>query len=303
MITARYAMNLQGVSIDDVPIGKPLPWQLYDRYGYTVFARGEIVAHRRLLENLLAGGLLRDVDALPPAKENSEWVELKGLPPGAAFPPQDIKPQVWERVQFRLLGRDIQAYHYARLIGYIRGQSILITTPVESGQRVNMSDGEKVEVRMVTGSNIYVFQSVILRVCVSPSNYFHLAYPASVRAQKLRRSPWASVDLSATVANAQGAHELARIVNLSLDGAQLHIPGKLGEKNDALRITLHVRLDELETTLLLDALIQHVRPARSDQNWGQQLMEYGVEFSGLSTQDELWLRCLVYQRIAEGYPA
>lgn len=295
-------MNLQPVTIDDIPIGMPLPWQLYDRYGYTLFARGEIVANRRLLESLLANGLLRDVDALPPAKETAEWVELKDLPPSETFPPQDIKPQVWERVQLRLLGRDSQAYHYAHLIGYIKGQSILITTPVDIGQRLIMVDGEQVEVRMVTGSNIYVFHSVIQRVCVSPSHYFHLAYPASVRVQKLRKSPWARVDLSAAVANAQDVQELARIVNLSPDGAQLHIPGTLGRKNDSLRITLQVSVDGLETTLLLNALIQHVRPAKTDQNWGQHLMEYGVEFCNLSMHDALWLRSLVYQRIAEGYP-
>ncbi|MCL4470007.1 MAG: flagellar brake protein [Gammaproteobacteria bacterium] len=295
-------MNLQPVSIEDIPIGMPLPWQLYDRYGYTLFARGEIVAHRRLLENLLAGGLLRDVDALPPAKETSDWVEYKDLPPSEMFPPQGIKPQVWERVQLRLLGRDIQAHHYARLIGYIRDQSILVTTPVDAGQRVIMVDGERVEVRMVTGSNIYVFQSVILRACISPSHYFHLAYPARVRVQKLRKSPWARVDLSASVTNPQGVQEVAHIVNLSLSGAQIHSPGMLGGKNDPLRITFHLSVDELETTLVLDALIQHVRPAKSGQNWEQPLLEYGVEFCNIFPQDALWLRSLVYQRIAEGYP-
>lgn len=296
-------MNLQALTIDDVPIGVPLPWQLYDRYGYTLFARGEIIAHRQLLKNLLAGELFRDVDALPPARDVLEWVEHKDLPPAEIFPPHDIRPQIGERVLLRLLGRDFQAYHHANLIGYIKGQSILITTPVDAGQRIMLTDGEQVEVRMVTGSNIHVFQSMILRVCISPSHYFHLAYPASVRAQKLRSSPWARVDLSAIVSNPQGAQEVAHIVNLSLSGAQLHIPGALGRKNDALRITFHVSVEGLETTLALDASIQHVRPAKSGQDWAQQSLEYGVEFRELSTQDALWLRSLVYQRIAEGYPA
>lgn len=296
-------MNLQPVTIDDIPIGVALPWQLYDSYGYTLFARGEIVSHRCLLENLLDDGLLRDVDALPPAKEEAEWVEYKDLPPSQTFPPHGIKPQIWERVQLRLLERDFQAYHYAYLIGYIKGQSILITMPVEEGQRVILSDGEKMEVRMVTGSNIYIFQSTILRVCISPSHYLHLTYPTSIRAQKLRHSPWARVDLNTSVTNAQGVQELARIVNLSQGGAQLHIPGMLGKENDSLRITFRASVDGLETTLALDASIQHVRPAKSGQNWGQQFMEYGVEFRNLSTPDALWLSSLVYQRIAAGYPA
>ncbi len=296
-------MNLQAVMIEDVPIGVPLPWQLYDRYGYTLFTRGETIAHRQLLKNLLAGELFRDVDVLPPAKEVTEWVEHKDLPPAEIFPPHGIRPQIGERVLIRLLGRDFQAYHPALLVGYIHGQSILITTPVDDGQRAMLTDGEQVEVRMVTGSKIYVFQSVILRVCISPSHYFHLAYPERVRAQKLRSSPWARVDLSAIVAHPQGAQEVAHIVNLSLGGAQLHSPGTLGKKNDTLRITFHVSVEGMETTLALDALIQHVRPANSSQNWAQPLLEYGVEFRGLSTLDALWLRSLVYQRIAEGYLA
>jgi hypothetical protein len=95
---------------------------------------------------------------------------------------------------------------------------------------------------------------------------------------------------------------MARIVNLSLGGAELHIPAMLGRKNDALRISFHISVAGMETTLALDAVIQHMRPAPSGQAWAQQSLEYGVEFRGLSIQDALWLRSLVYQRIAEGYP-
>ena len=294
-------MNLQPLAIKDIPIGKPLPWQLYDRDGYTLFVRGETIASRKQLESLIGEGLLRDVDALPEAKEIKDWGEFRDIQPSEMFPPQGIKPQVWERVQLRLLGRDIQAFYNARLIGYIKDRSILVTTPVVDGQRVIMTDGEKVEVRMLTGNNIYVFQSMILRVCVSPSNYMHLEYPARVRTQRLRRAPWARTNLAASVTDANGNEVIAHIVNLSPDGAQVNIPQPAGKKGESLRLTFHARIDELETKLTLDSVIQHIRPAKQDQDWGPEMLVYGLAFRNVSAEDALWLRCLVYQRIAEGY--
>jgi len=292
-------VNLQPLTIDNIPIGVPLPWQIFDRYGYTVFSRGEVVAERKLLENLIADGLLRDMDMLPQADDAPDWLEIENLAPSEMFPPQGIKPQIWERVQLRLLGRDAQAYYTARLIGYIKDKSILVATPEHAGQRIDLAEGEMVEVRMLTGGNIYVFQSAIQRLCISPVHYLHLEYPARVRMQKLRRSPWARVDLAALITAAQGREEFGHILNLSPDGAQLNVPVGVGVKGEMLRLTCHVGMDELKTTLVLDAAIQHVHPAKA----GGGMLEYRVEFHNLQAHDALWLRGLVYQRIAEGYPA
>jgi len=295
-------MNLQPVAIEEIPIGKPLPWQLYNRDGYTLFARREKIADTKQLEALVADGLLRDVDALPLDETTDIWEEHEGTPLNTPFPPPGIKPQTGERVQLRILGRDIQAFYYAQLIGYIRNQTILVTAPLDGGQRVIMADGERVEVRMLTGSNIHIFQSMIQRVCISPSHYLHLEYPAKVRMQPLRKSPWAKMALTASVTDAQGSQETAQIINLSPDGAQIHIPRSIGGKNDPLHLTLPISVDELKTTLTLDALIEHVRPVKPDQTSNEpDMLEYGISFNNMSDEDALWIKCLIYQRIAEGH--
>ena len=296
-------MNLQPLAVEDIPTGVPLPWRIFDPYGYTVFARGEIVADRKSLEHLVVDGLLRDVDALPEAKDAPDWEEIKDIPPGKLFPPQGIKPQVWERLQIRLLGRDAQVHYPAHLIGYVKNRSILVTTPETAGQPVDLQEDEMVEVRMLTGGNIYVFQTTIQRLCVSPVHYLHLEYPARVRIQALRRSPWARVDLAASVANSQGREEFAYVVNLSADGAQLHVPVAMGVPGDVLRLTFHADIDDMKTTLALGAAIRHVRPVRLITEEGRTAWEHGIAFGEVPAETALWLRCLVYQRIAEGYPA
>lgn len=293
-------MNLQPVPIEDIPLGRPLPWRLYDRNGYIVFARGEMVASREQIENLLAEGLLRDVDAPPQTHETGDWVEFKETAPVGIFPPSGIKPQVWERVQLRLLDQNLQTYYSARLIGYIKNLSILVTRPVAAENLFIPVEGKQVEVRMVTGNNIYAFQSSIQRLCISPTQYMHLDYPTEVRVQKLRKSPWVRLNLGVTVTDAQGAREAARLVNLSPDGAQLHAPPTLGKPGEALRLSFHATLDELKTTLNLEATILHVRAPQAGREAEANMLEYGIAFRNVTTEDTLWLKGLAYRHIAEG---
>jgi hypothetical protein len=294
-------MNLQPVAVDDIPIGTPLPWRLYDRNRFIAFARGELVSSREQLESLLPAGLLRDMDAPPQTHEPGDWSEFQQTQPVTTFPPPGILPQIGEMVQLRLTNRGVQAYYSVRLIGYIRAQSILLMTPMVDGVPLILSDGEQLEVRMVTGSNIYVFQTAIQRLCISPVHYMHLEYPAEVRTQKLRRSPWARVNLEATVTDAQGAREMVRIVNLSSDGAQLHAPPTIGEPGDDFRLSFLAVIDDLGTTLNLEASVLHVRIPHKTAGAADNLLEYGIAFRNVAANDALWLKGLVYHFIAEGH--
>lgn len=295
-------MNLQPVPLEEIPIGKPLPWRLYDHSGYIVFARGEMVNSREQLESLLADGLLRDSNAPPQTNETGDWNEFKEIAASGSFPPQGIKPQVGELVQLRLLNRNLQNYYSVRLIGYIKNQSILAMTPTVDKIPLILMDGEQVEVRMLTGSNIYAFQTSIQRLCVTPVHYMHLDYPREVRAQKLRKSPWAKVSLGVTVSNEQGVSEVARIINLSSEGAQIQAPSTIGTKDQPLQVVLHASMDDLRTTLTLNAVILHVNsPRKRDEE--SDTLEYGIAFRDTNETDALWLKTLVYRHIAEGHMA
>lgn len=294
-------MNLQPVPVEDIPLGKPLPWRLYNRYGHIVFAHGEMVGSREQLESLLTEGLMRDADAPPQTREFGDLGDFSEVAPAGVFPPAGIKPQPGSFIQLHLLNRAQQTYYSARLIGYIKNVSILVTTPVVSGTPLILTDGEQVEVRMVTGSNIYAFQTSIQRLCVSPAHYMHLDYPVEVRVQKLRKSPWVRVNLGVTVSDTRDTNEVAHLVNLSTDGAQLRGSPALGTTGTALRLSLQVTLDEMQTTLNLEATVLHVHAADTGIEDEENMLEYGIAFRNISTAEALWLKGLVYRHIAEGY--
>lgn len=289
-------MDFQPVPIETIPLGRPLPWRIYDRNGYIVFARGEIVSGREQLENLQTSGLFQDLDAPPKNQEAGDWAEFRETAPIGNFPPQGIKPQIGELVQLLLPNQIPHRYYSTRLIGYIRNLSVLVTRP--AGNTFVPPEGELVEVRMVTGDNIYAFRSAIQRFCISPTPYMHLDYPLEVRVQKLRKSPRARVNLSVTVTDAEGGREAARLVNISFEGGQLHASPFIGRPGEMLRLSMHVSMGELKSTLNFDATILHVNA--TGQNIESNLLEYNISFDNVSSVDALWLKALVYRYIAEG---
>jgi len=296
-------MNLQPVTIEAIPLGMPLPWRLYDRNGYILFARGEKVKSLEQLESLLGEGLLRDVDAPPQTHETGDWADFIQSANVGIFPPNGIKPQPGEAVQIRLVKRNQQTYYSTRLVGYIKNLSILVTTPMVVGTPLIMAESEPVEVRMVTGNNIYVFRTNIQSMCTSPTHYMHLEHPAEVRVQKLRKSPWARTNIGVMVTDELGAHEIATIVNLSPDGAHLRAPRALGETGKTLQLSFPANMEELATTLDIHAKIKHAYTPKAAPDSVASMLEYGVAFSNVSAEDALWLKGLVYRHIAEGYLA
>ncbi len=208
------------------------------------------------------------------------------------FPPQGVKPQVGDRMQLRALADG--ANYVARLVGYIRGRTLIATLP--KGARLR--EGDELEVRTLTGRHIFMFRTTITRVAHLPAPYLHLAYPRAVQRQRLRSSPWASMNLEVAARTADGREEPALLANLSGSGAQLVTERDLGKEGETLDLSFPVRVAELTERMNLKAVVRRARPV------GQGgVMRYGVEFLEPGETDRLWLRAMVYARLAEGYVA
>jgi len=293
-------MNLLPLSAQELTPGKPLAWPLFDEGGHVLFTQGETLAAGYPLE-----GLFRCPDgdglAIPmPVEEFGAAGPFEDVSAGEMFPPNGIKPQMWEIVQIRLPERDGQPHYFTRLVGYIRNTSILVTIPRVRHQPIGMVEGERTEVRMLTGRNIYVFRSQVIKACLAPAAYMHLSFPDTVQRQSLRKAPSARVNLAVMVENG-GTKAEGVIANLSASGARVDAATSLGEKGQILKLTFQVDLDGMKRALSLSAQIMHIRTAEAKSKGTAGLVEHGVEFHEIGEEDALWLRCLVYKRIAEGF--
>lgn len=202
-----------------------------------------------------------------------------------AFPGPGIPPRIWERI---LLCRPGKACYDARLIGYIRGVSLLVTEPVLDGVRMNFLEGEPVEVRMFSGCDIQVFDTKVSRICIAPVHYLHLDYPRAMKLQPLRRSPWVDLGLPGEV-SVPGAKLPILIRNLSDSGARFMVSAEIGE--GTLQLGFPAEIDGLRHDLALAAKVVHRKRGEGGMH------EYAVAFQDLRDEDRLWLKCLVLGRM------
>ena len=293
-------MNLLPLSPQDVVLGEPIPWPLFDEDGHLLFTQGETLAAGYPLE-----GLYRSVDneisaAPTPVEEFAISGPFEDVAAGDMFPPHGIQPQMWEIVQIRMPDRDGRPHYFTRLVGYIRDTSILMTIPRLHHRPLGMVEGEAVEVRMLTGRNIYVFRSQIIKGSLVPAPYMHLSFPDKVQRQSLRKAPWAKVNLPAAV-EIDGTRSDGKLVNLSASGARIDAAASLGEHGKVVKLSFQIDLDDMSRAISLSAKIVHNRVHPTLPKSAPPPVEHGVEFQGLSEEEALWLRCLVYQRIAEGF--
>lgn len=289
-------MNLLPLTPADFEPGVPLRQGLYDEGGHLLFRAGETLPAGYPLEGLFRApeGYVGEVET--PVEEFSAGDLQEDFPPEAMFPPEGIKPQMWEVVQLHMIGRTGQPYYFTRLVGYIRDTSILVTIPRIHRQFAALAEGELVEVRMLTGRNIYRFSSEIVKVCDRPAPYLHLSYPARVMRQHLRKAPWAKAEMPCSVEN-DGGMCGATLANLSATGACVNAATPLGVEGTTIKVIFHTEADGYHHDFSLLARIMKVRRG----NRQPAMTEHGVEFLDVPENDELRLRCLVYQRIAEGF--
>ena len=296
-------MNLQPLTAQDIAPGSPLPWPLFDEDGHLLFERGETLAAGYPLETLYRDADNGNAAEATPVAEFSATERIEDLPGSMMFPPSGIKPQTWEIVQIRLLERDMKRQYFSRLIGYIWDVSVLLTIPMDRFQHAAMTEGERVEIRMLTGCYIYVFRAQIIRAALLPYPYMHISFPEKVQRQHLRKAPWARINLIATIERPNKETFTGFITNISDAGTQLNAPSMLGGEGQALRLLLHVDIDGLKKDLSLQSVVRHVRKVVLNRETDPKLIEYGLEFIDPGEDAVLWLKCLVYQRIAMGYTA
>jgi c-di-GMP-binding flagellar brake protein YcgR len=295
-------MSLQPITADAIPLGEPLPWAVFDGDGHRLYEPGDIVSDRLPLEDRL---LFVDMEASPEVLRTlSSLADKKverDLPVEELFPPSGIKPQVWDRFQVRLPSSG-DKFLIVHLIGYVQDHVLLITPP-RNGGTVAVREGDRVALRALTGSNIYTFESEVLRLAQIPAPHLHLRFPAKVMRQRLRRAPWARVSLTARVSAANGAPVDGVLSNLSACGAHVSVHEEVGGKGDVLRLDFELECGTLPPRRLsLEATVRHKARIRLAGGAGEML-EYGVEFLTVPEKNLIWLKCVVYQRIAEGFLA
>ncbi len=297
--------SLLPLKIGDIAVGKPLPWPVYGPNKKLLLREGFVIETQRQVETLIKDGAyrscspgssrLREKSVATPVEQNAEEA-----PTARSFGFEELKPKVGDAIKLQV--KDDR--YPVNLIGYVKGRTIMVSTPVVDGGVLLLRDGLPVVVRSFSGKDAYAFSSSILRVCNSPLPYLHLAYPRAVQSIAVRKSARAEFNLIGSVTSAGNSDGVAnrpvRIGDLSITGASFVAAEPVGEKGDNLSLSFRVKLNDIDASLAttVNCIVRSVI-SEPDVDSALDKLRYGVQFTDVPTDVSLRMQNMIYQKLLE----
>ena len=311
-------MSLISANSNEIVVGKPLPWALYDCEHNLLLAQGDIVRDEKHRDTLLTGSICHELSLEAPGKKDGvdsflaaeeaslDQPENKETPKSYTF--DDMKLKVGDRLNielpaeydFRIKRQPPNEHFVVKLIGFLKGVSLLVTAPNIADAQIMA--GKKIIIRSFSGQNAFGFSCAIGRVCKEPFKYLHLAFPDIIEGIVVRKAPRVKTRIIASVQDGKsGAEEQisALISDISANGASLDAKRPLGDKGDILNMTFRVPLHNIDAYLSVKGAIRAVLSGDPADASKSDLTRHGLEFLELQPNDSVILQSMVYQQMIE----
>lgn len=291
-------MNYTRIKPEELVVGKPVEHPLFDNDRRLLLARGVVVESEKQRQELLTRGLFRKIPAptrlrtgpAPEDEADDKGVDICQL--------EDIRLSVGENLQLQSQIQGQTDRHAVKLIGYLKGGSVMVTTPKQNGYTMLLREGQAFVVRFFSGKSAYAFTTTVLKSLNTPYPHLHLTYPSEVRGLLVRSGKRANVNLIASVSQVGGETRGATLHDLSLGGAMLSSKLKLGKVDERIQIKAKVSVSELDQFLSLTAVVRNVRAETLPED-GAVRYQHGVQFVDVEPPTQLALSAFVFQSLLD----
>jgi c-di-GMP-binding flagellar brake protein YcgR len=211
----------------------------------------------------------------------------------------EAKLQIGDALQLQSLNEQNPVRYAVSLIGFAKGQSVLVSVPEIDGKLLIIRDGQTFVVRAFSGRNVYAFTAMVIKSTSAPFPHLHLSYPADVRGLAVRKGARAKVKIIFAAARDDDPRFSAAgtIENMSISGALAVSKATAGKKGDRITIKFKVFVAGIESFLSLPCIIRAVNADHDPTSSGEN--HYGLEFVDAQPQDMIVLSAFVYQKLLE----
>ncbi len=219
----------------------------------------------------------------------------------------ELAIEIGENLQLQFEGED-ETRHYVKVIGYLAGKSLVVSTPMVGGHAMLISEGKTVVVRLMSGNEIVGFTVAVIAVSVRPYPHLHLSIPRDVQAVTVRKALRVDLNMAASVKccltdtaeidPAQDA-QTVMIQDMSTSGALLTADQPLAEEGQRIVISMCMDVADVNDDVSLVAIVRNIRAERGEKV-GQRIFHHGVELRLLDRAQSILVHAFVYQRIARG---
>lgn len=304
--TKREAFQV--VRRDDIELGKPLRFAVYDEDRNLLLSSGMKVTSARQLEALLERGVYRSKTHHPSAPfpslrgsaplsgDDAEDGAKEWAPRDDLQEIQDVKFAIGDVLQLQPQMEGLVDRYSVHVVGSIKSKSLMVSAPLIDGKLVSVRDGQTFMVRAFSGLNVYAFRTKVLKYQYSPFPYLHLSYPKRVHGKRVRKALRASASIIVSIhEEAEGGQIGAgKIVDISMGGARVLSTARLGSKDQPIWLAFKVLLGDIEEYVKTRAIVRTEGEELGDD--GRPVRFHGVEFEELNQTQKLLIMSFVYQQ-------
>ncbi len=303
-------MSLILVNEDELTIGAPVPWSLYNAEHQILLKEGEPIRDAAHKSGLIGNGAYREMswqiigDGMSEGESESEIAATPPVAPAAdSFTFDDMKLRVEDRLQLEPPAKLARERLLVKVVGFLRGVSLLVTTPtLSSGQRLQLLENEQVILRSFSGKNAFAFACTVIRANKLPFEYLHLSFPENIQGLAVRKTARVKTRIIATIQSKRDGTDIQTpgiISDISASGVSLESKYSLGDKGDMLNLAFRVNLHSIEAFLSVKGAIRAVLPDQADLSAPSNYTRYGIEFQELQPNDSVILQSMIYQQMIE----
>jgi len=300
-------MSLILVNKNELILGMPTPWPIFDWENKPLLKAGEIIRDEAHKLSLLSNGACHELSWETPKKTAAEPSTAETKTEDDATQPQftfdDIKLRVEDKLQLEPPAKITKERLLVKVIGFIRGFSLLVSVPTSSsGQRFQLIANESVVMRSFSGKDAFAFACTVMKANTIPYEYLHLSFPKDIQGLTIRKTARVKTRIIASIQNTNSSEEKqmsAIIADISATGASLETKHPLGEKGDVINIAFRVNLHNVEAFLSIKGIIRAVINKDASDLSTSTNIRYGIELQNLQPNDSVILQSMIYQQMIE----
>lgn len=298
---------LQPVRKQDLQIGVPLSFPIYDSQHQLLLREGQIIQNEKQLAQICEQGLFRNplwqaatrksrpAPSLNPSSIiPQDVIEAPAKPVRSARHLAQVKLQPNATLHVQSLGDPLKPKASVKLIGWLEKSGVLISTLNAQGAILPFREGESLKVKAIAGKDVVSFQGQVEKVCFTPFPYLHLSWPDKLEIHQLRNSFRVNSNLIVSI-SAEGLNQTpAKITNLSATGAMLEGAKLKLEAEQQLNIAMRLPAAGEDHTMIISAKVRncHIDPPAITA-------QYGVEFDPLEPSARLVIEHYIFNCLLE----
>jgi c-di-GMP-binding flagellar brake protein YcgR len=188
--------------------------------------------------------------------------------------------------------------YFSALVGFVRDEYLIVKVPIVNGTPVGLVEGERITIRVFSGTNVCSFACTVERVFDRPLLYVHVSFPDTIQGTSLRAAMRVKVDIPAKVLPSRPDAPTVdcSLTNVSVNGARIEALRSLMEEGGEITLEFAVvpPTYDREVRVRVCAAVRNVSTLRRESD-GAEVFVYGVQFLDLNPVHHTVLQNLTYE--------